>query len=153
MSSNGFNHRENQFVKYIVKGGVPFFWAHTLLLLYTSLRVTIPAVVDRVNWSVLDLFGVPNLHWGSSELVLNRQNKEDQQKRFEWSTIGWMEELWQVPNGCAAKISSLSDMWHLYFTSGPSLLLHRIMYRPQQPATFHRPPVVLIARKYHWLCT
>ena len=37
----------------VMKGGVPFFWAFTLCLLYTTLRVTIPAVVDESFGSYL----------------------------------------------------------------------------------------------------
>ena len=49
MSSNNFNRNEGKFIKYIVKGGVPFFWTHTLFLLYTSTRVTIPIVVEETT--------------------------------------------------------------------------------------------------------
>ena len=90
MSSNGFKPHENRFAKYIVKGGVPFFWAHTLFLLYTSLRVTIPVVVEEstgvyVTYLVYLIFIEAVLNW----FLIARIKKIDKRDLSEVTPGEW----------------------------------------------------------------
>lgn len=46
MASNNPAFQQHRLSAWVMKGGVPFFWVFTFSLMYTSLLVTIPAVLD-----------------------------------------------------------------------------------------------------------
>ena len=59
---------QNRLATFVKKGGVPFFWAFTLSLMYSSLRVTIPAVLDEpygsyVSYLVYLIFIESVMNW------------------------------------------------------------------------------------------